>query len=297
MLDIKELADDFRASDKNVYRITVIKDGKQESVHLIEDNDCRNLYSVTKAYTMTAIGFLYDDGLLKPEDRICDIFKARMPDNADPKWYDVTVHDVLRHMTGVTEYFSDIDDEDITTYGDGGFLTRILSLPVKGTVGETYEYTDATYYMLSCIVTEKTGVSMYDWLRVKLFVPLRYKQVAWGTCRDGISIGGSCAYMSCEDMVKVGKLYLDGGVFEGKQIISREWVAKALAYGYAFTPLIPDREGYQKTGAHGQKLYFSKKDNMVVGVQSFDSSSGVGDVLVKHLKHLPNSESLPEEGI
>lgn len=65
--------------------------------------------------------FLYDQGLWKPDDKICDLFRKKLPGRYDPQWEEVTLDHVIRHRIGVTEDFLDIDNYDMTQFGSEDF--------------------------------------------------------------------------------------------------------------------------------------------------------------------------------
>ena len=98
--------DDFAAYVRqkgwNVYRVTEIAgQGAPETVTLVPCSLCQNSYSVAKAFVVTAIGFLYDEGCISTEERVTDVLGALCPVGMDPRWQGVTVHMVLRHFCGL----------------------------------------------------------------------------------------------------------------------------------------------------------------------------------------------------
>ena len=268
---IEDMARYAELSNMNVYAITEILGGNVRTAILKEDSYCRDVYSVSKAFVMAAIGLLFDDRLIKPQDTVADIF-GTLPAGSDARWAAVTVSDALRHRTGLTNGNIDIDREDILQFAGEDWLECTFKLPLDGIRGQTYKYTDTSFYLLSCMVTKLTGKSLVDYLREKLFVPLGFKEYAWSTCPKGICAGGSGLFVACEDMAKLGKLWLDYGVFNGKRIISEQWVKTALENEYAFSPRNEKYNGFYKTGAHSQILYFSYEQNLVIAVQSFAPS-------------------------
>ena len=252
---IDEMVAEIRAREMNVFSVTEILNGESRSVTIKEDTFCRNVYSVSKAFTMAAIGFLFDEGKIKPSDTVEDIFK-KLPEGADERWYEVTVHDLLRHRTGLTESM-DVDCAQTLEKAKDGWLEYIFRLRLNGIRGETCQYTDAVFYLLSRAVSALTGKTLCDYLREKLFLPLNFREFAWSSCPHGYSSGGSGLYISCQDMAKLGKLWLGGGVYNGKRLLSEEWVRAAVENDYAFSLRDEKYKGYYKTGAMGQILYFS----------------------------------------
>jgi hypothetical protein len=90
--------------------------------------------------------------------------------------------------------------------------------------GKNFSYNSINSYMLSAIVRQISGQSLTEYLRERLFDPLGIKNIHWETCPRGIEKGGWGLYILPEDVAKIGMLYLLGGVWKGKRIISAEWL-------------------------------------------------------------------------
>ena len=86
-------------------------------------------------------------------------------------------------------------------------------------------------------------------------------------------MGATGLYIRCEDMVKLGAVYLNGGEYLGKRIVSPEWVARVLDRQYEFAPN-GIKDAYSKGGMNGQNLLVIPSENRVVGWQSYDIHPG-----------------------
>lgn len=280
---IERMCGEFKEKNMRVYAVSAFIGGEQKTYRLIPDNNCKNMYSMSKAFTMTAVGMLYDDGILDVNETMLGIFGDESLFTDEPKWRDITVDNALTHMTGITRGFLDIDEDDVDKYDTRDYLRLVFRHPIEGIPGSTYRYSDAAYYLLSRIVSKKCGKSTCDYLLDRLFNPLNFREVAWSVCPLGFNIGASSLYIRADDAVKLGELYLRNGVWNGERLISREWIDLALKRGYAFTPVVEEKRGYQKTGANGQKLYFSYNDDLALAIQSFENASAVGDIMLKYI--------------
>ena len=142
--------------------------------------------------------------------------------------------------------------------------------------GTESRYSDAAYYLLSRVFTAKSGEKMDDYLLTHLFYPLGFREMAWSKCPMGYPMGATGLYVYTEDLAKLGVLYLNRGLYHGKQLVSAEWVETVLREGYEFakTP----GGGYGKGGMYGQMLIFYPKQDRVVAYHSFG-----GDGLVSYL--------------
>lgn len=255
----------------NVYFISQAdKNYNIEKETVVPANPCCNCYSVAKAFTVTAIGMLYDKKLLTPDSLLTDILSKHLPNNIDPKWHKVTLHHLMLHKVGFGCGMLDIDCEDASLYPTTDYLKIVLSTELKYEPGTVYQYTDAAFYLLSRVVFELTNTDLSDVLRPALMDTMRFKEYSWSVCPMGYSIGATGLYLRTEDVAKLGILYINGGNWKGTQIISKEWVDLVLKNGYEFSAL---RGGwYGKGGMCGQLLMFNPEKGKVVAFHSYESS-------------------------
>lgn len=250
-----------------IYYITVVEDDVSITACVTPAGETNDCYSISKLFTVTALGMLFDEGKLDTNEKIADIFNNVFPENADEKWKDITVHMVLQHRWGIESGFLDIDVEDINSYKDvygcrNDFLKIIFSRELKNIPGDEECYSDAAYYLLSRVVTEKSGESTYDYLRRKLFNPLGFKEAAWSCCPMGYTMGATGLFIRTSDMVKLGKLYLDKGMYRGRRLLSEEWCSTVFKNGYELRKC--NSTGYGKGGMYGQMLYIDPEKNLSV---------------------------------
>ena len=237
---------------------------------IVPGNPTCNCYSVAKAFTVTAIGMLYDKKLLTPDSLLTDILSKHIPDNIDPKWNKVTIDHLMKHKVGFGCGMLDIDCEDASLYPTIDYLQLVLNTNLKYEPGTIYQYTDASYYLLSRVIYELTNQDLSDLLRPVLMDIMRYKEYAWSVCPKGYSMGATGLYLRTEDMVKLGILYLNKGMWKGTRVLSEEWVNMVIANEYEFTSL--GNGWYGKGGMRGQLLAFNIETGKVVGCHSYESS-------------------------
>jgi len=254
----------------NVYFVsTGDKDYNITTETIVPGNPCCNCYSVAKVFTVTAIGILYDRGLLNPNNLLTEILSDYIPDNMDPKWHKVTLHHLMLHKVGFGCGMLDIDCEDASMYETTDYLQLVLSTNLKYEPGTTYQYTDAAYYLLSRVVYELTKTDLSDFLRPILMETMKFKEYAWSVCPKGYSIGATGLYLRTEDMAKLGILYLNKGLWRGTRVISEKWINIVLENGYEFTSL---GDGwYGKGGMRGQFLMFNINNGKVIAYHSFEN--------------------------
>ncbi len=219
-------------------------------------NNANNGHSTTKLFLCTCVGILSDRGMLDVKAPVTSFFtKDELPENMDRHWNSVTVHDAMRHRMGIDAVPYGVDeDDDIEKIGDD-FLGYVFSLELAHAPGTHYRYSDAAYYLLSRIISSAAGEKCQDFMFRSLLKPLGFRQWATAVCPKGHMIGGGGFFSRADDMAKLPYVYANGGVYEGRRILSEEWTRLAVEHHYAL-----DEHGgtgaYYKTGAKGQGVIF-----------------------------------------
>ncbi len=265
-----------------VTRISEYKDGKIETAEYEKANPCQNTYSVAKAFTMTAIGLLYDKGLIKPEDKVCDILKDELPESGmDERWYKSTVDMALTHKLGLPGGFLDIDCNKSSLFTDD-YLRYMLTYPLESDPGMVYKYTDGAFYLLSRIAEKISGMPLDDFMWKEFFLKLDFQEMAWSHCPKGHAMGATGLYIHSSDMVKLGAVYLNNGIYNGERILSEEWCGIAVDRTYTLE-WDSTHTLYFKGGMCGQKIMVVPSQGRAVAMQSFGGNSGaVADFIVNY---------------
>ncbi len=228
-------------------------------------------HSMSKTVTGMAVGMLVDDGKLSLDMRLADIF----PDYAyrDKKFANITVHHLLSMTAGVS--FSEVG-----SVTERDWATSFFASSVKFVPGSKFNYNSMNSYMLAKIVVKVSGKSLSEFLDERLFSPLGIRNYFWEKGPDGIEKGGWGLYMSAESWAKLGQMLLSRGVFEGRRLLSEDWIrlcteTQAIApnadgdfnYGYQ---LWVGRNGEEIlfNGMLGQNVWICPKNNIVAVVFS-----------------------------
>lgn len=252
----------------NLFAFSEIKDGGEPQIlRFTNTNICQNSYSVAKAFVVTAIGLLFDRDMIDTRDKVVDILSDEVSENITPGWEKVTVDMALSHKLGLPNGFLDIDCNSIYSFGED-FLGYMMSYPFEKEPGTERCYTDGAYYLLARIVEKKTGTTLDNFLWSELFYKMRFQEAAWSHCPKGHAIGATGLYIRTEDMVKLGELYLEGGIYCGERIISDEWADIVLSRGYELRKT-GFADSYGKGGMHGQMLAVFPSERRVVAWHSY----------------------------
>ena len=272
--------DDFAEFSKNnggrVFAAAeIIGNNLPEKVVLSETNASQNIYSVSKIYTVTAIGILCDRGLLRTNNTVTEILGEECPDGYDPFWDETTIDMLMRHRVGYPGGF-DTDVFDASEYNPD-YLKEIMLKKWICPPDTERHYEDAVYYVLSRIIHKVSGKTLFAFCWENIFLPLSFKEAAWSCCPQGHAIGATGLYIRVEDMVKLGAVYLNKGEYRGKRIISENWVNKVLERQCEFAPN-GIKDSYNKGGMNGQELLVIPCKNRVVAWQGYDTRTDRPDL-------------------
>ena len=219
------------------------------------------LYSLSKSFTSTAAAFAQAEGLFDLDDAVVSHFAEFAADITDPRCRSVKVRHVASMAAGhtremLTEAMMRDQEEPVR-----GFLL----VPPDREPGTVFAYSQPCTYALASIIQRNAGMPLTRYLRPRLFDPLGIGHVGWHTFPPGREQGFSGLHARTEDVAKLGLLYLQGGQWEGAQLIGEKWVAEATSqqvanpaepnpdwqqgYGFQFWM---SRHGYRGDGAFGQ---------------------------------------------
>lgn len=245
--------------------------------HLSADaNECNNSHSATKAIIAAGIGILRDRNRLSLNDCVLSFFKKEdLPEQIDERWNAVTVEYALQHKMGLGENSGllGIDADDSRDKIGDDFLKHIFSVRLEHIPGTYRKYSDAAYYILSRIMHAVSGQTADKFLLENLLNPVGFHECAFGCCPKGHPIGGGAFYARSDDMARFAYLYANEGIYNGKQIISKEWIELSAANDYAWTPF-RETDIFVKTGARGQMVAYSKSKRVGISWHGCCSTGG-----------------------
>jgi len=231
-------------------------------------NPLNNSYSVTKCFASAAIGFLWDEGKIGLDESVLDVLKDELDGLVDPKWEKVLVRHALGHTMGIDKGYLDIDVEDIYAYGTEDFLQFAFSAPLPHEPGTHYCYSDAAYYIVSRLVEKRSGEKLDEFLMRRLLLPLRVQEAAFSRCPKNHPIGATGLYIRARDMVKLGYLYCQRGMWEGTQLLSEKWIQTEESNLFSFEKA--SVEGvFSKAGMRGQMLLYCPQKQYAAAWHSY----------------------------
>lgn len=241
-----------------------------------DKNTAHSMYSVSKSFTSTAIGFAVCEGLISLDDKLLDFFPEYVPKNPDERFEKLTVHNLLRMSSGKQPSF-------LADKAKIDWIEDYINSPWVFEPGEKFLYINENIFMLSAIINKVTGMSMREYLRPRLFEPLGIDFPFWETDQNGIEAGGWGLYLKTEDLAKFILCYLQKGKFKNRQVIPVKWVELATAkqidneynrpgtdasYGYGYCFWLDHFGGFRADGMFCQFGIAFPEYNAVVVVNS-----------------------------
>lgn len=250
------------------------------------------LFSASKTFTGLAVCFAAQDGALSLEDRVVSWFQEQLPARTCANMEKMTVRHLLTMSTGFAKDPHDFPwprPDDILATGPHcchqgrefpqiDWVRNFFNHYVAYEPGTEFVYCTHGTYMLSAIVQRAVGKTLFEYLTEKLFSPLGIESASWELGPDGYNVGGWGLMLTTEDLAKVGQFLLNGGVWDGTQLLSRQWVREAASVhvtmghldephiaGYGYQIWVDQREGcFCLRGAFGQICAVIPGKDMVI---------------------------------
>ena len=265
------------------------------------------LYSTSKTFTSTAIGFAVSEGRLTVEDKVISFFPDQLPDTVSDNLAALRVKDLLSMTVGQ-------NPEPFGLLRGQHWVKSFLAVPIIDEPGTKFLYNSVATYMLSAIVQKVTGEKLMDYLTPRLFEPLAIKDADWEVDSDGINTGGWGLRVKTEDMAKLGQLYLQKGRWNDQQLLPEKWIDEATTAKIMQKPDITDEKkamddwaqgyGYQiwrcrnnafrADGAFGQYIIVMPEQDAVVAITANAGNMQKEiDMVWEHLLPAIHSGQLP----
>ncbi len=294
--EIQAFIDHCERENKELHSFMVIRNGKIACEVYKEpfSRDYKHMmYSVSKSFTSTAIGFAVEEGYFDVETRFVDIFPEARGDKEDEYLEEMTVEDLLTMRSGksVSVFLDRTKDR---------WFKDILSSPWISEPGTEFLYISENMYLLCCIIHKVTGMTVLDYLKPRLFEPLGFGEVFWETCPRGVEAGGWGLMISMDDLAKYIYCYQQMGKFNGKQVIPAEWIRVSSAYhadnsvankeidttvgyGYCFWRNGGYKNSYRADGMFSQfGIVFEDLDACFISLGGEVNEQGMRDVIWEH---------------
>lgn len=231
-------------------------------------------FSVSKSVVAMAVGIAVEQGIMKPDERLVDIFPAHDGIFFKHGMKDVTIYHLLTMTAGV-------NFDELSAYFSSCWRNAFMGSELSFEAGSDFAYNSINTYMLSAAIQKKSGMHFKDFIEKYLFFPMNITDITWDMCPEGFVLGGWGMKLSIRDMLKLGQLYLNNGgwLCDGvfKQLISKDWMADMVRCHYEFRDndiikgygyhiwLLKDGS-YLLNGVFGQNIYINPDRELVIAV-------------------------------
>lgn len=263
-------------------------------------NQKREMYSISKSFASTAAGVAFGQQKLHPDDLVLGYFpEYKTLCSVDERWSRLK----LRHLLSMTSGHASCVMPQVAFANDG--VAAFFSAPLAHEPGSFFAYNTAASYLVAEVVYRATATTVPQLLAETLFPALGIDDFAWETCVDGRCQGGTGLSISAADLAKLGLLYLNEGVWQGKQLLPKEWVQMASSLqtqngengtvewcsGYGFQFWMNQKEGFRGDGAYGQLCVVLPQSRQVAVVTAeCNNMSAELDILWQLLEHLHDAD-------
>ncbi len=206
-----------------------------------------NVKSASKSVMSALVGIALEEGYLEDVDqRIAEFLPTYLNGGSDPRKTGITIGHLLSMSSGLEgTSFNNYD----AWIASSDWIGHVLDRPLLADPGSRMIYSTGNTHLLSVILTEASGMNTLSFSRRHLFQPLGISIRAWDRDPNGYYMGGNNMHLSPREMLRFGQLYLNGGRYGERQIMSESWVE------HTMTPAI--RWGYRWSG-YGYGWWFRR---------------------------------------
>ena len=285
-MEIKKLVADFarRVDAENLpcEAVTVYQGDKYVVGHRWVEDRPRNIYSHTKSFTSTAVGLAIGDGLLSLDDKPAEFFPEALPDEPAPEWAEVRLRHMLTMGSGIGESLL-MEDDRRKGVGSPDYVQFVFSHSFQYAPGTHFHYSNGNTYLAGRMVEKATGKDLSAYLTERIFAPLGIPEPRWERCPKMHAFGAGGMWLRTDDMLKLGRLYLKDGKWNGIRLLDPSWIAMATTkkldtppfengtglscgYGYQFW-MCPYPGAYRADGKYTQYTVVLPEADAVIGVQ------------------------------
>jgi CubicO group peptidase (beta-lactamase class C family) len=245
---LADMLDHARSRGLPIHSVVIIRNGQvvlDAPFHPYRPGDLHDVASVTKSVTSLLVGIALDKRYLKSVHQpIVSLLPGATFATLDARKRQMTLEHLLTMTSGLECGFEPGEPELAAMRRSEDWASFALALPMRATAGTQYAYCSINNHLLSSILSAHTGDSALVFARKHLFAPLGIREVLWPADKQGRTHGWGDLHLLPRDLAKIAYLYLRHGRWEGKQIVSEEWVRRSIephvttrdgqGYGYSW---------------------------------------------------------------
>lgn len=275
----------IKNTNQNIHQLTIIRNNRTilyADIYPYSSKYMHDLASVTKSFTSLLIGIAIDKGFIKDENE--KVFKFFPEISKHTSLLDsLRIKNLVTMTSGFDCGVSDGEKALSEMRKSKDWIKFVFDLPVTSEPGDTFSYCSCNFYLLGEIIQRTTGLTPHEFAKKYLFSPLQIANSKWLTNYKNMNHGWGDLFLFPADMVKIGKLILDKGKWQNRQIISEQWINKSLQTfsklpddkGYGYGWWTNDKAGYYEAAGRGrQTISVIPSKNMIVTMLGGEFDAG-----------------------
>lgn len=246
---------EIQQNNWNVYGVEVYENGILTHSYGDTDEHLHGIYSATKTVLSIAVGIAWDRGLIELNKAVTEYLPVDILASLDKEQRDtfnrITIHRLLTMSVG---------DFPFRAEGDN-FLKFALNCKIQNPDEKVFNYSNISAYLVGVALHHALGEDVGVFIEKNIFEPLGITRYEYGRSPEGYFYGASEIRLTVSSLSKIGQLLYNGGVRDGKRILSEEYVRMATSaqqmnreggYGYFVWKYL---DGFSINGKWGQKCY------------------------------------------
>lgn len=277
MSEISKIVNEIAENRNSAESIILFDNKKSQSIEFANDT-VFDVRSISKTVLSLACGILINEshGEFNLDTKIYPIIRDKISiENESNLNYlkEIKVKHLLTHTTGYRDLL--LFSKDIRESDYDNLFSYVVNYPLYYRPGTHFLYSNAGYYLLAITMEEFLGHDLFDFVNEKLLQPLEIENRSWGKYGNYIA-GATKLHLNAYDLLKIGKLILDDGVYKGKEIVDKTYI-KAMQSPFEKSLNEVKRE-YVSEDNYGYGLWISNRGTIF--------ASGTGGQLIVILKDL-----------
>lgn len=301
--DMKGMVEHIEERNLAIHSVIIYRDGTIPFETYFEPYNkdvSHNMKSTSKGVISALMGIALREGFIKSiDEKVLSYFPEYPADDAMKA--DITIRDLLTMSSGL-EWKENGLNSMYTFFVSKRIIPRVLDLKMMDKPGSSFNYNTGLTHLLSAILSKASGMSTLEFAQEYLLGPLGIHNVQWSQDRDGIYIGGSELFITPQGMTKFGVMYMQNGMYSGRQVVPEEWVKEStstqiegvfhgaeIQYGYlwwrqidhALFTYLNDENAYLAMGSHGQRILILPDQETVVVITADQEDASQCDILIR----------------
>lgn len=209
----------------------------------------------------TLIGIAIDKGYIQSEDQTIGNYLKHYDSSIDSVKANIKIRDLLSMASGISGNELVDGSEYDAWFNSPNQVDYTLNTSIASQPGQVFNYVSGVAHLTSAILAQATGMSTYQFAKQYLFQPLGIAAHPWETDKQGIYNDAAGLNLTPRDMIKIGELYLNKGVYNGTRIVSEAWIDKAASFKITTRNAQPFGPGYGYFwwlgNIHGHDYFFA----------------------------------------